>query len=125
MIGNHEEIDVLIEKIKREISEEGLLYEEKVSFKEPEECAGDNRGIDPELHYFFPLTSSKKGIGAVVVFIKRVIRKSVRFLILPITTEQSEINKSLLREIDRLNRTIEGQERKIAQLEEGLKANEG
>lgn len=125
MIGNHEEIDVLIEKIKQEIAEEGLLYEEKVSFKEPEEGANDNRGIDPELHYFFPLTSSKKGIGAVVVFIKRVIRKSVRFLLLPITTEQSEINKSLLREIDRLNRMIEGQERKIEQLEEGLKANEG
>lgn len=124
MIGNHEEIDLLIEKIKREITEEGLLYEERVFFKEPEEGANDNRGIDPELHYFFPLTSSKKGIGAVVVFIKRVIRKSIRFLLLPITAEQSEINKDLLKEIDRLNQAVERQERKITQLEDRLEKNE-
>lgn len=124
MIGNHEEIDLLIEKIKQEIKEEGLVYEEKVFFQEPEEGTDDNRGIDPELHYFFPLTASRRGIGAVVVLIKRVIRKTVRFLILPITAEQSEINKSLLREIARLNRAVEGQERKIAELEERLEENE-
>ena len=112
MLGNHEEINVLIEKMKKEIEEEGILYEEKVAFK------GANE-ID-----FFPLTSHFKGISKVVVFFKRAIRKSLRFLLVPIVDEQSMFNQNMADEINRLNQVIAYQESRITDLESRLEKAE-
>lgn len=120
MLGNHEEINVLIEKMKKEIEEEGILYEEKVVFKEPSEIDAVSWGVDPHIHYFFPLTSHFKGISKVVIFFKRVIRKSLRFLLVPIIDEQSMFNQKMADEIDRLNQVIAYQENRITDLEKRL-----
>ncbi len=124
MLGNHEEINVLIEKMKKEIEEEGILYEEKVAFKGANEIDVVNWGVDPQIHYFFPLTSHFKGISKVVVFFKRAIRKSLRFLLVPIVDEQSMFNQNMADEINRLNQVIAYQESRITDLESRLEKAE-
>lgn len=124
MLGNHEEINVLIEKMKEEIEEEGILYEEKVIFKGPDEINLTNWGVDPHIHYFFPLTSHFKGISKVVILFKRVIRKSLRFLLVPIVDEQSIFNQNTADEINRLNQVIAYQEKRITDLEKRLEKSE-
>lgn len=124
MLGNHQEVDSLIEKMKQEIADEGIQFEEKVVFKEPnEQGVTYDCCLSPELHYFFELSSSHKLIGKFVVGVKRVIRKSIRFLIIPIISEQSEFNRNVVMEINRLNEIIIRQGQKIDDLEKKLEQN--
>ncbi len=50
-----------------------------------------------QVSYYNELTSYRKGISVIVLPIKKVIRKLVKFLFLPIIAEQNEINLSITR----------------------------
>lgn len=117
---NHQEVDSLIDKLKQEIKEEGMLYEEKVFFKEPESAQVKAWDVDPQLHYFFPLASNNKWLRLPVTFVKRLIRKCNRFLIAPIVSEQTDFNKSVKEEIEKMNGIIAKQQARILQLEQQL-----
>ncbi len=126
------EIERLLQKLREEVDEEGLetegdsFWEEDPGFEEerPAENDGAGQGTgnrvyipDPRLHYERPLRSSKKSVYNAVIFVKRLIRKCARFLIVPILDEQSSINYSVKEEIDRLNKMMELQGQKIEELQ--------
>lgn len=116
-MNNHEEINQLIDKLKSEIKEEGCLFEERVVFKEPKNTMPNEPwNMDPHLHYFIPLTSHIKIIGKLVTFVKRVIRKMMRFLIVPVVDEQTRFNISTVDEVNKLKRQVEEQEALLQQI---------
>ena len=55
-----------------------------------------------QISYYKELTSYKKGISVIVLPIKRVIRKLVAFLFLPLVAEQNEVNLSAARIVEHL-----------------------
>lgn len=119
------EIEQLIEKLQKEIKEEGYIFEEEPFFEEEiiEKNISDQNHVnkifipDSQLHYDRDLKASKKSLYRVIIFLKRMIRKCNRFLIVPILDEQSDFNYSVKTEIDRLNTIIELQEQRIKELE--------
>lgn len=50
-----------------------------------------------QIGYYKELSSYKKGISALVLPVKKVIRKVVAFLFLPLVAEQNEVNLSMVR----------------------------
>ncbi len=55
-----------------------------------------------ETNYYHNILSQRRFIGKLIVFIKRVIRKFLRFLIEPIVKEQNEFNASITASINAL-----------------------
>lgn len=71
-----------------------------------------------QLVYYGKLETDKKGfVGKVILFIKRVIRKLVRFVIEPICIQQSSINKYHCREIEVLQEELYDCKVRIEKLE--------
>lgn len=59
-----------------------------------------------QVTYYKELSSYRKGIASLVLPIKKVIRKLVAFLFLPVIAEQNEINLSMVRVATHLRRYI-------------------
>lgn len=120
---NQSEIANELDKLKQEIEESGVLYEECIQFCEPvDETNNIKSSLNGEiggmqLHYYFPLTSEKSGLKKLTVFIKRVIRKLNLFLIMPIVTEQNLYNDRLCLEINLLKRELSNCRAQIERLE--------
>lgn len=57
--------------------------------------------------YYQPVISNKKGFGILIVFIKKVIRRILRFLILPIVTHQNNFNASVTRTVNSLYSSLQ------------------
>lgn len=68
----------------------------------------DNAGIKiGQIIYYRELETNKKGfVGSAIIFMKRVIRKLVRFVIEPICIQQSTINQYYWREIEVLQEEL-------------------
>lgn len=119
------EIEQLIQKLQKEAKENGHVFEEEIFFEEQlAENKWNGQNVenrvfipDSQLHYEHPLQSSRRSIYKAVIFLKRLIRKCNRFLIVPILDEQSGFNYSVKAEINRLNKKIELQEKRIKELE--------
>ncbi len=113
-------IKELIEKLEKEIKEEGLALDVEDDF---EKETLKKRTVIPNglLHYERPLKSSKKSMSRFILFVKRMIQSCNRFLIVPILEEQSAFNASIKSEIDRLNEMIHLQDCKIRKLEKSRK----
>lgn len=62
-----------------------------------------------QVSYYKELSSYRKGISSIVLLVKRVIRKLVAFLFLPVIAEQNEINLSVVRIAMHLRRYINSQ----------------
>ncbi|PZD96384.1 hypothetical protein DNH61_07680 [Paenibacillus sambharensis] len=45
----------------------------------------------------FPITSHRRGIGTIIVFVKKVIRKSISWYMNPIMQRQTEFNANVVR----------------------------
>jgi len=114
------EIEQLIQKVQNEIREEGCEWKEAAAF---EETPAQNKVFIPDwqLHYEHPLKSSGTSMRRAALFLKRLIRKCSRFLIVPILDEQSGFNYSIKAEIERLNEIIRLQDQKIRELERSRK----
>ncbi len=114
------EIEQLIEKMQKEIQEEGFVFGAEADFKKK---SVPKRNVIPNgrLHYEYPLKSSQKNLSGIVLFVKRLIRNGNRFLIVPILEEQSAFNESVKAELDRLNRIVRLQDDKIRKLERSRK----
>lgn len=59
-----------------------------------------------QVTYYKELSSYRKGISSIVLFVKKVIRKLVAFLFLPVIAEQNEINLSFMRIAQHLRKYI-------------------
>lgn len=55
-----------------------------------------------ELSYYRPLHSNRKIIGAVITFLKKVVRKCLRYLFEPLVEQQNQFNGSLTASINTL-----------------------
>ncbi len=124
------EIEQLIKNMQKEIKEEGHTFEETIYFEEEaffqeggQPDVNEERVFipDPHLHYDHPLNSSKKSIRRVVIFVKRLIRKTIRFLIVPILDEQAGFNYSVKAEMERLDKILAVQEKRLRRLEKRRK----
>lgn len=114
------EIEQLIRKLQEEIKKEGSLYEEGDAF----DVHRDQRQAfipEPWLHYEHPLRGSGRRNRKAVLFLKKLIRKCIRFLLVPILDEQSGFNYSVKTEITRLGRLAQRQEDRIEKLEAGIR----
>lgn len=78
-----------------------------------------NTGINiGQIAYYRELETNKRGfVGSVIVFIKRVIRKLVRFVVEPICIQQSTINQYYWREIEVLREELRVCKEQIDRLE--------
>jgi hypothetical protein len=54
-----------------------------------------------------PLRSQRRGLGAVVVFVKRVVRRSIAWYVRPVTEDQSRFNFALLHELRELRERVD------------------
>lgn len=123
------EIGQLIRKLEKEVKEDAhacveIPFEEDAYQKDFDEKIKDRQSVwnrvwipDPQLHYVRPLQSSKKSVKIAVIFIKKLIRACIRFVIVPILDEQSVINYSVKAELDRLHSIVERQEDQILKLQ--------
>lgn len=122
-VKNTREIEKLLDDLKKEIEEEGSIFEERVSFsEEPDET----NKIPQKWEYCYavdynaPLVAHKKRLGKMEIFVKKVIRKINKFLILPIVFFQNDYNKRVQEEINKLYNIIEIQNKQIKNLEDKL-----
>lgn len=117
------EIDIkkIMEEIRQEIRERGYCQSD-IKFEDipiDHEDLGTDReefnreefqkNIDYinarwEVAYYFPI-----GEGKIRIFIKRVIRKLVKFLIYPMNQDQNEMNASFVRCINQLRNYVDGE----------------
>lgn len=67
-----------------------------------------------------PLYSCRPIIGSVIVFVKKVIRKLVKFYVEPITFDQSDRNAHMARALELLQEQLQKQTEEIEQLERKL-----
>ena len=70
------------------------------------------------LPYYRELTTHRTGVQRKIVnFLKKIIRKAIRFVVEPICTDQSSLNEYYGRELDRLQTELDEYKKKIKQLE--------
>lgn len=55
---------------------------------------------------------SRPIVGGLIIFVKKILRKCIKFYIEPIVTDQNEINASIVRCMNQINNYIEEQMRK-------------
>ena len=67
-----------------------------------------------------PLYSCRPIIGSVIVFVKKVIRKLVKFYVEPITFDQSDRNAHMARALELLQEQLQKQTEEIEQLKRKL-----
>lgn len=79
----------------------------------------DNTGIKiGQIAYYRELDTNKRGfVGSVIIFVKRIIRKLVRFVVEPICVQQSTINQYYWREIEVLQEELRNCKEQIDRLE--------
>lgn len=127
---NTEEI---MKQIRAEIKEKGLdssvLSFEEIPFQQEVSHAAQNfqlaslqqsadyLNIRNQIEPYKPLEGN-----FLVVFIKKVIRKLVKFYLLPIITEQNALNLHTANAVNQLNLYVQEQQNKITALESQIKA---
>lgn len=125
-------IEQIIEEIRNEIKEKGL-EKEILDFDEipctavPGPVSSEREPFDSDdfvlnvarmnqtyqLHYFRPLAGSRTAR-----FVKRVIRKLAKFLLLPLSDEQTAFNSFAVRTENQVRNYILAQDEKDRQIEE-------
>lgn len=122
-MNNSKEVEAVLDILKKEIEEEGIIFEEKVRFSE-REYSVDN--IPKKWEYCYavdfnaPIVPHKKRFGKLEIFIKKAIRKVNKFWFLPILFFQNDYNKRAQEEINKLYDIVELQNKQIRDLEDKI-----
>ena len=73
------------------------------------------------LEYYNPIRSDRKIIGRAIVFFKRVVRKVLTFLVLPIVHKQNAINAQMSAEIKANQIQLEALRKSLTNMQETIK----
>ena len=115
----------LLERVRKNVLNKGIT-EANRAFSSPINAPGKPDGEKAELsdidiritemiktaqsyaciELFEPITSDKKIIGPIIVFIKRVIRKLTRWYLTSLATQQMRFNDAVVRSLNELNKKI-------------------
>ena len=116
-MNNCVEVEKVIDQIKKEIIEKGIVYEDEILFVDDTDIIQgeeDDYALPiPELLYIRELRGTK-----LIVFVKKCIRKACCFLILPLLEEQNHINSTLRIELINLRKQVKKQEEEISRLKD-------
>lgn len=116
---NTREIEEVLNNLKKEIAEEGVIFEERFPFEEMEMSDSPKQwDYCYNIDYYAPLVAHKKKFGKIEVLVKKMIRKMNKFLILPMTLFQSDYNRRVQEEINKLYGIIERQDKQIRDLQD-------
>lgn len=77
-----------------------------------------------QLHYYRDIYSCRPGIGKLIVFAKRVVRKVLKFLIEPITEEQTRFNSATVNTLNAMRNNDVVLEAYILQLQNALQQSQ-
>ena len=132
MTGSGQNINVeeIMEEIRRDIKEKGYQNDD-ISFSDVplsgKYLTMDNSNLAAQkimllqarynVFAYRPLASNRS-FGALIVFIKKVIRKMIKFYIEPIVSDQNDVNGLVASGLKDLYLDMEAMERRIRQLEE-------
>jgi O-antigen chain-terminating methyltransferase len=116
------DIEKIMEEIRADIAAKGLTDDipEFGSFSLPQEEASEfNMNILEDtierLGFCWKIESdheirSRPGLaGRLIIFVKRIIRKCIRFYMLPVILEQNEVNKTVLDSLVQLENFVKTQ----------------
>ena len=77
---------------------------------------------DTRLEYYIPLRSDRKVIGGIITFFKRVVRRILKYLFLPVVDKQNKINAQIAAAVYELIRNQTEQSNKLNILRHELRA---
>jgi len=73
--------------------------------------------------YYRDLVNHKKLLKHINVFLKRLIRKLLKFLVEPIVQEQSDLNKNIIKILDVYQNELVKKDKEIKELQERININ--
>ena len=126
-------VEEIMEEIRRDIKEKGYTNDD-VSFAD---VSADEKYATPEhsfllahnvkalqinynVNAYRPLVSTRP-LGGLIVFIRKVIRKLIKFYIEPIVFDQNDVNRLTVTCLKDFYLDMEAMEKRIVQLEETIK----
>lgn len=118
-------IEDIMAQIRKKIQEQGIVDEDiefdKVSSEEDMlseylTMVNNSWNINP----YFNIHSHRKIIGKIIIFVKKVIRKSISWYIAPIVEQQNEFNAYTTRTLNCMNSKYTNIENKINEMQERL-----
>lgn len=120
-------IEKIMEEIRQEIKEKGYTND-LLSFQDIVDEQTENRTMEEYYDILnniwnvkaYRLLSSEGCFGKLKTFIKKVIRKSIKFYIEPIVNDQNEFNANNVRLLNMIHSYMELTDQKIAMLEKEL-----
>ena len=80
----------------------------------------NGRIVSPGLEYYQPLKSDRKIVGRLIVFFKRIVRKILKYLFLPIVEKQNAINAQMAEALMDDQRQLNAMKRQLAEMQETI-----
>lgn len=130
---NEENIDIeeIVRDIKKKIMDEDMVCDlpdfleiiEKHDKEKYHNILAESEYLksNSQLTQYSQLTSSKKSVKSIVFFVKRFIRKVIKFYVEPIASEQSEYNGHLAFVIEEMLQIMTKQDQEIQILRREIK----
>lgn len=121
-------IEEIMEEIRKEIKEKGYTND-LLSFEDVVESNSGNKTLEEyydilnatwNIPAYRMLSGGKGPIGRLKVFVKKVLRKIMKFYVEPIASEQTEFNANNVRLLNLINSYMELNDRRIEMLESEL-----